>query len=74
MTQFYEKLKVAPIKAEALRRAQVAMLQGQVRLEMGKLRTARGDVPLPPVLVELGDKKLTHPFFWSAFTMIGNPW
>ncbi|MBE9205006.1 CHAT domain-containing protein [Nostoc sp. LEGE 06077] len=74
MTQFYEKLKQAPIKAEALRRAQVAMLKGEVRLEMGKLRTARGDLPLPEVLVELGDKKLTHPFFWSAFTMIGNPW
>ncbi|MBE9005794.1 CHAT domain-containing protein [Fortiea sp. LEGE XX443] len=74
MTQFYEKLKQAPVKVEALRRAQVAMLKGEVRLESGKLRTARGDVPLPEVLVELGDKKLTHPFFWSAFTMIGNPW
>ncbi|ALF56552.1 hypothetical protein ACX27_25320 [Nostoc piscinale CENA21] len=74
MTQFYEKLKQAPIKAEALRRAQVAMLKGEVRLEMGRLRTARSDVPLPEVLAELGDKKLTHPFFWSAFTMIGNPW
>ncbi|MBU7582119.1 MAG: CHAT domain-containing protein [Nostoc sp. TH1S01] len=74
MTQFYEKLKLAPIKAEALRRAQVAMLKGQVRIEMGRLRTARGDVPLPQVLLELGDKKLTHPYFWSAFTMIGNPW
>ncbi|MBE9210338.1 CHAT domain-containing protein [Nostoc sp. LEGE 06077] len=73
MTQFYEKLRLAPIKAEALRRAQVAMLKGQVRLENGRLRTARGDLPLPSVLLELGDRKLTHPFFWSAFTMIGNP-
>ncbi|WP_062296498.1 CHAT domain-containing protein [Nostoc piscinale] len=74
MTEFYEKLKQAPIKAEALRQAQIAMLKGEVRLENGKLKTSHGDLPLPPVLLELGDKSLTHPYFWSAFTMIGNPW
>ncbi|MCC5641231.1 CHAT domain-containing protein, partial [Nostoc sp. CHAB 5844] len=74
MTEFYEKLKQAPIKAEALRQAQIAMLKGEVRLENGKLKTSHGDLPLPEVLVELGDKNLTHPYFWSAFTMIGNPW
>ncbi|MBU7582115.1 MAG: CHAT domain-containing protein [Nostoc sp. TH1S01] len=74
MTEFYEKLKQAPIKAEALRQAQIAMLKGEVRLENGKLKTSHGDLPLPPVLLELGDKNLTHPYFWSAFTMIGNPW
>ncbi|AFY41378.1 CHAT domain-containing protein [Nostoc sp. PCC 7107] len=74
MTEFYEKLKQAPIKAEALRQAQIAMLKGEVRLENGKLKTSHGDLSLPPVLLELGDKNLTHPYFWSAFTMIGNPW
>ncbi|BAY19016.1 filamentous hemagglutinin outer membrane protein [Anabaenopsis circularis NIES-21] len=74
MTEFYEKLKQAPIKAEALRQAQIAMIKGEVRLENGKLKTSHGDLPLPPVLLELGDKNLTHPYFWSAFTMIGNPW
>ncbi|MBD2457623.1 CHAT domain-containing protein [Nostoc sp. FACHB-87] len=74
MTEFYEKLQKAPIKAEALRQAQIAMLKGEVRLENGKLKTSHGDLPLPPVLLELGDKSLTHPYFWSAFTMIGNPW
>ncbi|MBE9205005.1 CHAT domain-containing protein [Nostoc sp. LEGE 06077] len=74
MTEFYEKLKQAPIKAEALRQAQLAMIKGEVRLENGKLKTSHGDLPLPAVLLELGDKNLTHPYFWSAFTMIGNPW
>ncbi len=74
MTQFYEQLKIAPTKAEALRRAQLAMLKGQVRLESGKLRSDLGDMPLPSALAELPDKQLTHPYYWAAFTMVGNPW
>ncbi|MFB8787314.1 MAG: CHAT domain-containing protein [Potamolinea sp.] len=74
MTQFYEQLKQAPIKAEALRRSQLAMLKGEVRLQGGKLVTSSGSFPLPPELVELGDQNLSHPYYWSAFTMIGSPW
>jgi len=74
MTTFYGQLQEAPIKAEALRRAQVAMLKGEVRLEAGQLVTPDGQFPLPPELVQLGDRQLTHPFYWSGFTMIGNPW
>jgi CHAT domain-containing protein len=67
-------LKQVPVKAEALRQAQLAMLKGQVRLEGGKLIADGASIPLPPELVQLGDKDLTHPYYWSAFTMIGNPW
>lgn len=74
MTKFYEELKRAPIKAEALRRAQVAMLKGEVRLEDGKLVTPSEVRPLPPELARLGNQNLSHPKFWAAFTMIGNPW
>jgi CHAT domain-containing protein len=74
MTEFYEQLKEAPIKAEALRLAQLAMLKGEVRLQDGKLITSRGSFPLPPELAKLGDKDLSRPYYWSAFTMIGNPW
>jgi CHAT domain-containing protein len=74
MTDFYQQLNTAPIKAEALRRSQLAMIRGEVRLENGKLHTPNVDIPLPPELVELGDQKLDHPYYWSAFTMIGNPW
>ena len=48
MTQFYEQLRRAPIKAEALRQAQLAMLKGEVRLQGGMLITSRGSFPLPP--------------------------
>ncbi|MDP8966744.1 MAG: CHAT domain-containing protein, partial [Cyanobacteriota bacterium] len=74
MTKFYQELKQAPIKAEALRRTQVAMLKGEVRLEDGKLVTPGMVMPLPPELAQLGNQNLSHPKFWSAFTMIGNPW
>ncbi|HEY9819758.1 MAG TPA: CHAT domain-containing protein, partial [Candidatus Sericytochromatia bacterium] len=74
MRKFYEELRQAPIKAEALRRAQVAMLKGEVRLENGNLVTPSGVTPLPPELEQLGNQNLSHPKFWSAFTMIGNPW
>jgi CHAT domain-containing protein len=74
MTEFYEKLKQAPIKAEALRQAQLAMLKGEVRLQGGQLITSNGSFLLPPELVLLREKPLSHPYYWSAFTLIGNPW
>jgi len=74
MTTFYGQLKQAPIKAEALRRSQLAMLQGKVRVQQGKLVTSDRTFPLPPELAQQGDKELSHPYYWSAFTLIGNPW
>jgi CHAT domain-containing protein len=74
MTDFYEQLKQVPMKAEALRLAQLAMLKGEVRLEGGKLVTSQGSFPVPPNLAALGDIDLTRPSYWSAFTLIGNPW
>ncbi|HEY9668478.1 MAG TPA: CHAT domain-containing protein, partial [Coleofasciculaceae cyanobacterium] len=74
MTEFYEQLKIAPIKAEALRQAQLAMIEGKVHVRGGKLMTTRGSFPLPPDLAWLENQNLSHPYFWSAFTMIGNPW
>jgi len=74
MAEFYRQLKTAPIKAEALRQAQLAMIKGEVRVENGEMRYPGGDIPLPSSLADLGDKNLSHPYFWSAFTMIGSPW
>ncbi|HEY9604991.1 MAG TPA: CHAT domain-containing protein [Allocoleopsis sp.] len=74
MSEFYGQLKQAPIKAEALRQAQLAMLKGQVRLAGGKLVTSHGSFPLPPELATQGDKNFSHPYYWSSFSMIGSPW
>jgi filamentous hemagglutinin family protein len=74
IAEFYEQLKQTPLKSEALRRAQLAMLKGEVRLQGGKLVTSRGSFELPPQLARLGDANLRTPYYWSAFTLIGNPW
>ena len=76
MAQFYHHLKVAPIKAEALRQAQIAMIKGQVRIENGRLilSNLNKELELPPELAKLGNENLSHPYYWSAFTMIGSPW
>ncbi|WP_088243122.1 CHAT domain-containing protein [Calothrix rhizosoleniae] len=78
MVEFYQQLRKVSTKSEALRQAQIAMLKGEIKVENGPLRTSTRGVPLPPKVVEnLSKDKITnftHPYYWSAFTMIGNPW
>ncbi|MEM8642561.1 MAG: CHAT domain-containing protein [Cyanobacteria bacterium P01_G01_bin.54] len=72
MQVFYEQLSNpdVTIKAEALRQAQLALLRGEV--------TAQNALPegmtLPPELARYANTDLTHPFYWSAFTLVGSPW
>lgn len=74
MTEFYRRLQETTTKSEALRQTQLAMLRGQVRLQGGNLVTAQGSMPLNEELRRVGDRSLTHPYFWSSFTLVGNPW
>ncbi|MDA0209542.1 MAG: CHAT domain-containing protein [Cyanobacteria bacterium FC1] len=76
MTEFYQQLKTAPIKSEALRRAQLALLRGDVRLESAQVvgLSSGANLPLPPESGTLSDRNLSHPYYWAAFTMIGSPW
>jgi CHAT domain-containing protein len=67
MTDFYRQLKTADIKAEALRNSQIALLRGKVNLKTQYSL-------LPPALVPLKDADLSHPYYWAAFTLVGNPW
>jgi CHAT domain-containing protein len=55
MTEFYKELQTAPIKAEALRQAQLTLLNGEMNDEMKP-------------------DKLSHPYNWAWFTIVGSPW
>ncbi|TVQ22447.1 MAG: CHAT domain-containing protein [Leptolyngbya sp. DLM2.Bin15] len=76
MREFYTQLRTAPIKSHALQAAQQAMLRGDWRVEQGQLVDREGDrLMLPPSLIFDGSgDDLSHPFYWAAFTMVGNPW
>ncbi|MGB0560809.1 MAG: CHAT domain-containing protein [Spirulinaceae cyanobacterium] len=71
MGEFYQQLSDPDItiKAEALRQAQLALLSGETTLPENSavrsllLRHSTG-----------GQQDLSHPFYWSAFTLVGSPW
>jgi CHAT domain-containing protein len=76
MSEFYWQLSQpdVTIKAEALRRAQIAMLRGESRLEKGELHEPRfrSLIAVPPELPK--NQAFSHPYYWGAFTTIGSPW
>ncbi len=74
MTEFYRQLRTAPIKAEALRLAQIAMLHQQLNLDNNLALRSAGSASLPPEMINFESSKLSHPYYWAAFTLIGNPW
>ncbi|MEO0770651.1 MAG: CHAT domain-containing protein, partial [Cyanobacteria bacterium J06649_4] len=76
MSQFYAQLRTAPVKAEALRQAQISLLSGRVGIRDGVVYGSDGNETLAeiPELAASGSWRFSHPFYWSAFTMIGNPW
>jgi filamentous hemagglutinin family protein len=82
MTAFYRDLRSAPIKAEALRQAQLAMLRKQIIINNGKLQGNDSTILYEGFANDLSGKledlpansDLSHPHFWAGFTMIGSPW
>ncbi|MBP0018021.1 MAG: CHAT domain-containing protein [Cyanobacteria bacterium SBLK] len=74
MTSFYEQLKQTPVKAEAIRRAQLSLLRGETYLEKRTLQTGKEAIALPDELSVPRDRILSHPYYWSGFTLIGNPY
>jgi CHAT domain-containing protein len=77
MSELYRQLQTTPIKAEALQKAQIALLKQQVNLDQDAITQAVQAVPNSPIhseLAELNQTDLSHPYYWAAFTLIGNPW
>ncbi len=76
MGEFYRQLKQAPTRADALRETQLALLRGAVVVEGDRITrgTRGGGIPLPQTLQTTGRESLEHPYYWAAFSMIGNPW
>lgn len=75
ITRFYRELKSAPIKAEALRQAQIGMIQGQISIEGNQIQGAeKTPILLPEGTRITRDRVLSHPYYWAPFTMIGSPW
>lgn len=76
MSGFYHQLGQpdVTIKAEALRRAQLALLRGELRMESGELQgLGEGKtIPVAPGLPK--NQNFSHPYYWAAFTIIGSPW
>ncbi|MBD2199968.1 MULTISPECIES: CHAT domain-containing protein [Calothrix] len=75
MVEFYEQLKNAPgkpLKAKALREAQLAMLNSKVN--SGKNKFNWTNINLPNELKDLPNQDLSHPYYWAGYTMIGSPW
>ncbi|MBP0000985.1 MAG: CHAT domain-containing protein, partial [Cyanobacteria bacterium SID2] len=76
MTEFYSQLRETRTKAEALRQAQLSLLNGDVRVEGGQLRAPGVSTPLalPERSTGAENRDLSHPYYWSGFTMVGSPW
>ena len=74
-SQFYSALRTSPVKAAALRQAQIKLLRRQIVVNDGKILGLPQNLRLTlPDGVRVSDPDFQHPYYWAAFTLVGNPW
>lgn len=77
MQNFYNYLQTESTKSAALRQAQLEMLRGNLQVVGGRVRRTSGaiaNIQLTEDLQTLNFSQLTHPYYWSGFTLVGQPW
>lgn len=73
MTAFYSALKQPGVtKAEALRRAQVALITGDYTTVAGSNRGVAVATRIRENTPEAVFRQLNHPYYWAPFILIGN--
>jgi CHAT domain-containing protein len=71
MAEFYHHLKNATVKISALRKTQLNMINGLIHIDNNRLFLSSD------LFIEMPDKfsttqNFSHPYYWSAYTLIGN--
>jgi CHAT domain-containing protein len=74
MNELYKYLGTTAIKSQALRQAQIALLQGNITIDNSPILRGANDPTLQQALQAANQFNLKHPYYWAAFTLIGNPW
>jgi CHAT domain-containing protein len=77
MSDFYAQLKKGTIKAEALRQAQLNMINAKVYKDAvnKEIVTSETNISLEGLPANSQQAEdFSHPFYWAPFTLIGSPW
>jgi CHAT domain-containing protein len=76
MQEFYAQLADPAVttKTEALRRAQLAMLRGQLQIEAQPGGSPGSIFPRSETVTQRSSFDSSAPYYWAAFTLVGSPW
>lgn len=71
MAEFYHQLQNSTVKVSALRAAQLNMIKGLINIHEGRLNLS-SDLSMAIPDNFSSAQTFNHPYYWSAYTLIGN--